>query len=213
MWVKICGVRDVVTARDVADLGPDAIGLNFHPESPRYVDFRTAERIVRALPVNVEPIGVFVNREPDDILEIALPLRMTTVQLHGDEPVEVAAGLIRSGLQVIRAIRIDEANADSLPETVAAYAGMPLRAVLVDARVSGVYGGTGRPAPWELIARVLQPSWPPLILAGGLTPDNVAAAIEVTHAWGVDTASGVETSPGVKDLELTRKFIAAAREG
>lgn len=211
MWVKICGLHDVDSARSIADLGPDAIGLNFHPQSPRFVDVRMAERIVRAIPSEVEPIALFVNRDPDDMLEIAVQLRISTIQLHGDEPPAVAASLAQSGLQVIRAVRVDESTIPALAATVQDHKDIPLRAVLVDARVAGQFGGSGRTAPWKLIADAWRPDWPPLILAGGLNPENVADAIAVTHPWGVDTASGVESSPGLKDVALARRFINAAR--
>lgn len=210
MWVKICGIRDVETARAISDLRPDAIGLNFYSQSPRSVDVRMAERIARALPVDVEPIGVFVNHDPEEIATICRHVRISTVQLHGDESPEVATALQQQGFQVIRALRIDAANVDTLPATMEAHSGS-LRAVLVDARTSGQYGGTGHTAPWTLLAAHWRPDWPPLILAGGLTPENVGEAIGRLHPWGVDTASGVESSVGMKDPALAKQFIASAR--
>jgi phosphoribosylanthranilate isomerase len=112
---------------------------------------------------------------------------------------------------VIRAVRVDESTIPALAATVQDHKHIPLRAVLVDARVAGQFGGSGRTAPWKLIADAWRPDWPPLILAGGLIPENVADAIAVTHPWGVDTASGVESSPGLKDVALARRFINAAR--
>jgi phosphoribosylanthranilate isomerase len=211
MWVKICGVRDVDSARAVSDLRPDAIGLNFHPASPRCVDIRMAERIVRSLPTEVEPVGVFVNRTAAEIMEIAAQLRLFTVQLHGDESPSVAEELTRSGLKVIRAMRVDEATADWLPVAVGDFRSISLKGVLIDARVAGQYGGSGQSAPWDRIAAHWKPEWPSLILAGGLTPANVASAIAATRPWGVDTASGVESSPGIKDIPLVRRFIESAR--
>jgi phosphoribosylanthranilate isomerase len=213
MWVKICGIRDVETARTVADLRPDAIGLNFFPQSPRLVDVRMAERICRALPVEVEPIGVFVNHDADDVLSICQHCRITTVQLHGDESPQAAVHLAEQGLDVIRAVRVDEAAIQQLPGTIAAHSAASLRGVLVDSRASGQFGGTGITAPWEPLAAAWKCEWPSLILAGGLTPANVALAVASVRPWGVDTASGVESSPGVKDLALVKDFITAARRG
>lgn len=211
MFVKICGVRDVDTARAVADCRPDAIGLNFYQQSSRWLDVRMAERICRALPPEVEPIGVFVNHAVDDILEIARNCRIATAQLHGDEEPEVASLLIAAGLQVIRALRIDEQNVDRLSEIVAEYRDIPLRAMLVDARVAGAYGGSGRTAPWEAIGAKWQSDWPPLMLAGGLTPANLSAAISTVRPWGIDTAGGVETFPAIKDTAKVRSFIDTVR--
>lgn len=211
MFVKICGVRDVETAMAVAACAPDAIGLNFYPQSARWLDIRMAERITRALPVHIEPVGVFVNHAVDEILEVARNCRMATVQLHGDEPVSVAAELSEAGLDVIRALRIDESNVAALPELIAAYRDVPLKAVLIDARAAGVYGGSGQVAPWEAIAAQWRCEWPPLLIAGGLTADNVAQAVRTLTPWGVDTAGGVESAPAAKDLAKVQRFIDAAR--
>ncbi|OAI52717.1 hypothetical protein AYO47_05970 [Planctomyces sp. SCGC AG-212-M04] len=213
MFVKICGIRDVDTARAVADYAPDAIGLNFYRQSSRWLDVRMAERICRSLPSSVEPIGVFVNHSVDEILETTKNCRISTAQLHGDEPAQLAAQLIEAGLEVIRALRISDQNVAQLPMLIDEYRGIPLRAVLVDARVEGVYGGSGKTAPWEAIGVAWQCAWPPLILAGGLTPANIGDAIRTGHPWGVDTAGGVESSPAIKDLAKVRSFIENARAG
>ncbi len=213
MFVKICGIRDVDTARRVADCRPDAIGLNFYRQSARWLDVRMAERICRSLPTEVEPVGVFVNHSLEEILEITRNCRIATAQLHGDEPVELASRLVDAGLRVIRAMRIDDANVSRLAEFVAEYESVPLRALLVDARMAGAYGGTGRTAPWEPLAAAWQCDWPPLLLAGGLTPENVGTAIQTSACWGVDTAGGVESSPGIKDLSRVSAFVQSARTG
>ncbi len=211
MFIKICGIRDVDTARMVADCGPDAIGLNFYPQSTRWLDVRMAERICRTLPPDVEPVGVFVNHPVDEILEITKNCRIVTAQLHGDEPVDVAAQLVAAGLKVIRALRVDEQNVAQLATQAAAYQGVPLRAFLIDAKVAGMYGGSGRTAPWQAITVAWRPDWPPLILAGGLTPSNIGTAIAAVRPWGVDTAGGVESSTAIKDAAKVRAFIDNAR--
>ena len=211
MFVKICGIRDVDTARAVADCGPDAIGLNFYKQSSRWLDVRMAEGICRSLPADVEPVGVFVNHSVEEILETTKNCRIRTVQLHGDEGPQIASPLIDAGLEVIRALRIDDQNVSQLAELVGDYRDVPLRAILIDAKVAGVYGGSGQTAPWQAIAAAWQCDWPPLILAGGLTPANIGEAIGAARPWGVDTAGGVESSPAIKDPAKVRAFIDNAR--
>ncbi|MCA9080995.1 MAG: phosphoribosylanthranilate isomerase [Planctomycetaceae bacterium] len=213
MWLKICGVTRPELARQIAALGPDAIGLNFYSHSVRCVDRQSAEQIVRELPERVEPVGVFVNHSATEVIGIAASLGLRTVQLHGDEPVSVARTLTDAGLQIIRAFRVDESGLADVKQQLADYTttGVPLRACLVDARVAGQYGGTGERAPWDLLRKEWPKDWPPLVLAGGLTAENVATAIEQVRPWGVDTASGVEASPGVQDLAVVASYITAAR--
>jgi phosphoribosylanthranilate isomerase len=216
MWVKICGIRDVPTALEVAKLRPDAIGLNFFAKSPRNVPVDIAAEIVRALPESVEPIGLFVNHS---IAEVESTLKQTglkTVQLHGDETPEFLAELtkLRPDVQILRAYRMGEAGLAPLDEYLAVCRalGVTIRAVLVDALVAGQFGGTGQTVPWEsLRSGYRRAEWPPLILAGGLTPDNIGEAIRTAEPWGVDVAGGVESAPGVKNIARVERFIAEAR--
>lgn len=212
MWVKICGVRDVATAMLVAEAGGDAVGLNFYPKSARYVAPEHARDIVSRLPKFVEPVGLFVNASVDDIRKTAHNCGLRTLQLHGDEPPELMAELRE--FRLLRAFRVGseglaelDAYLDRLTELQ-----VPLWGCLVDAKVDGVYGGTGERAPWELLASewTLR-SRPPLILAGGLTAANVAAAVGMCAPWGVDVAGGVEAAPAVKDPRLVRLFCENAR--
>lgn len=211
MWIKICGIRDAETAAAVGALRPDAIGLNFYAKSVRSVTAREAAAIVAALPGGVEPVGVFVNHALDEIRAICAACGLNTVQLHGDEPPELVTQL--RPLRVIRAIRLGRDAASSSLQAVAALGqgGWPVRAVLVDAHVPGSYGGTGEAAPWDVLSGGWRREWPPLILAGGLTAENVAEAVRAVRPWGIDVASGVESSPGVKDLDRVARFIKAAR--
>lgn len=208
--VKICGVTTPADAALAAELGADAVGLNFYPRSPRYVDEATARAIVAALPPYVEPVGLFVNETIDHARDVARRLGLRTLQWHGDKlptwpdaatrfipafPVRDAASL-----HAITAYLDRCREENRLPA-----------AVLVDAHVAGSYGGTGQPAPWHLLAD-FRPGVP-LLLAGGLNPDNVAAAVRAVRPFAVDVASGVESRPGVKDADRLRSFMEAVRQG
>lgn len=212
IWIKICGIRDVETGRAVADLGPDAVGLNFYAGSARAVSPETAREVVGGLPASVAPVGVFVNHAPADVISICRHVGLSTVQLHGDESPEMLPRL--DGLHIIRALRVGGESLEPVAEHLQriAAAGVTLSACLVDGDVPGAYGGTGHRAPWELLADGWdRKHWPPMVLAGGLSPGNVVDAIRTVRPWGVDVASGVESSPGEKDLELVAQFITAAR--
>jgi phosphoribosylanthranilate isomerase len=217
MWVKICGIRDVKTATQIAALNPEAVGLNFFAKSPRSVDVETAAKISSTIPEAIERIGLFVNHAAGDVLDICQRCSIDTAQLHGDETPEFLAELksTRPDLKLLRAFRVDATDccskiADYLAKC--GQLGVTLDGCLVDSRAEGEYGGTGHTAPWDLLADQYDSrGWPRLILAGGLMPENVAEAIRVTRPWGVDVASGVESSRGVKDVSLVEKFIEAAR--
>lgn len=211
MWIKICGIRDVDTARAVAELRPDAIGLNFFQRSSRSVSVEVAAEIVRSLPAGIEPIGLFVDHNLATIRSICDAVGLDSIQLHGDEPPEFIAQL--APRQVLRAFRIGDEGLAGMATYLAECGRLNAfpRACLLDARVDGSYGGTGHTAPWDLIVRDYQPGWPPLVLAGGLHPGNLAAAIATVQPWGVDVASGVESAPGIKSLPLVQQFIELAR--
>lgn len=217
--VKICGVTTPQDAVNAAGAGADAIGLNFYARSPRCVKSETAREIAEALRGGALVIGVFVNHGPDEVARLADRVPLGAVQLHGDETPEYLAAL-PAGLPVIRAMRIGPAGLAPAAafRDACSGAGRPLAGVLLDASVpaapgeEAVYGGTGLRLDWPRVAaerRLLAGT--PLLLAGGLTPGNVAQAIRSSGAEGVDTASGVEVSPGVKDDELVRRFVTAAR--
>ncbi len=211
MWIKICGVRDVRTARDVAALGPDAIGLNFFSASPRRVDAAAAAEIVKALPEEVAPVGVFVNAEAEEIRQTAQQAGLSIIQLHGDEPPELLHAL--GDFRLIRAFRMDDAGIKPIAQELDRLRELDVNlfACLIDAYVPGRYGGTGKTVAWDRICEEWNREHPPLVLAGGLTPDNVGAAIATCSPFGVDVAGGVESEPGVKDLALVEKFIENAR--
>lgn len=210
-WVKLCGVRDVESAGALAGLKPDAIGLNLYPPSTRYVSPEVAAEICEMLPESVLRVGVFVNSTLVEILRLVSTVGLEAVQLHGDEPAELV-GQLRAALPevpVIRAWRVDAGGLGTLVEYLESHSEWP-DAILVDAKVAGHYGGTGQTAPWDVL-RDYRPDWPPLILAGGLHGGNVAEAIATVHPFGVDTAGGIESAPGVKDVKRARTFVNAAR--
>ncbi len=209
--IKICGVTTVDDALMVAEAGADAVGLNFYPASPRYASPGTAKAIVAALPSDVTKVGLFVHSPARDTVEAFERLGLDIIQLHGDEPPEYAAEL--GGRPVIKAFRL---GADGLSTAVeylrrCRQLGCLPALCLFDSRVPGVYGGTGQVADWTELKEYPSEDWhPPLVLAGGLTPENVASAIEHVRPSAVDTASGVESSPGRKDPGLVRRFVAEA---
>lgn len=200
LWVKVCGVLSVEQASMVVDAGVDAIGLNFVPTSKRRIAVETADTIVRALGGAVEWVGVFANQAEHEVRAIAEELGLDRIQLHGDEPPEF---LRPWGSRVYKALRI--ASAEDLARE-GHYSGDRL---LLDSKVFGALGGTGHCFEWALAREVAGRRR--LVVAGGITEENVADAVAQLRPFGVDTASGVESSPGVKDRARTRRFVENAR--
>jgi phosphoribosylanthranilate isomerase len=202
--VKICGVTRLEDARAVWAAGADALGLNFYPRSPRYVEAATAAALARTRPALGAVVGVFVNESPDIIRARVRECGLTAVQLHGDEPPEACTGF---GVPVIKALRVRG------PEDVArarAYIGAgDVTTLLLDGAAPG-YGGGGVGFDWSLVAR-LSDAGVPVLVAGGLNPGNVQEAVRATKPYGVDVASGVEVSPGIKDADAVRAFVRAVR--
>ena len=200
--VKICGITRPEDAEQAASLGAWAVGFNFWPGSKRRCDPAVAAGIARALRRRVEPVGVFVNPTLDEVVRLAEGVGLTHVQLHGDEgPSFCTAVAERTGARVIKALRIGS-GAD-IRDAERFHTDFHL----LDAAAGLAYGGTGRTFDWRLIAQ--RHSHVPLILSGGLTPENVADGIAAVHPWGVDVASGVEAEPGIKDPAKVEAFIAA----
>lgn len=207
--IKICGVTTPEDARLAADAGVDAVGLNFFPKSPRFVTPARAAALVRALPPFTAPVGVFVGTPMRQACAIAFQLGLRGVQTYpgGTDPEEDAFPFAH-----VPAFRVkDAAGLDQIRDYVDAAAALGRRpsAVLIDSHVEGQFGGTGRAAPWELLAG-FDPGVP-IILAGGLTPENVGDAITLVKPWGVDVASGVESAPGRKQPGLVERFVKNAR--
>ncbi len=216
--VKICGITTIDDARHAASAGADAIGLNFYTRSPRYVDVERAREIADVVGTDVARVGVFVNATVEQIYDIADRVGLNWIQLHGDEPPEFLGQFAER--RMIRALRIgrSKASSENPLEQVVNYlhdckvGGRLPNAVMVDARVENQYGGTGETIDWDALAG--EREWlfdRPLVLAGGLTADNVSAAIRRVRPQAVDTASGVESAPGRKDPLLVERFVRAAR--
>lgn len=199
--VKICGITRVEDALAAAAAGADAIGLVFYAKSPRAVDIEQAREILAALPPFVTSVGLFVDAERSELERILASVPLDLLQFHGDESVQQCEAF---GRPYIKALRVKAG--DDIAAQVACYPSA--QGILLDAYVEGVPGGTGEAFDWSLIPQALSK---PLILAGGLRPDNVAEAVSRVRPYAVDVSGGVEASKGVKDVEKVGAFIRAAR--
>jgi phosphoribosylanthranilate isomerase len=197
--VKICGLTNWPDARLAVDAGADALGFNFYPLSPRYIDPREAAGIVRRLPATVTKVGVFVNEPGETVCAIARAVRLDAAQLHGEETPPLVRELAGS-LPVIKAFRIRRGF--SLAR-LGRYAGA--RAFLLDGFRAGLKGGTGHRFDWGLARRASR--YGRIILAGGLRPENVAEAIALARPYAIDVCSGVETRPGKKAPARVRELM------
>ena len=204
--VKFCGITNLDDGREAARLGAWAIGLNHHPESPRFCEPQVAAEIGAALKRRLEIVGVFVNPTLDELAAAAEDESLTMIQLHGDEgPAFCQEAARRTGCKVIKALRV-RSGAD-----IRAAEAYRTDFHLLDAHRPGTPGGTGESFDWELLAG--RRSEVPLILAGGLTPENVADGVAAARPFAVDVASGVEAEPGVKDHALMARFVESAQRG
>lgn len=199
--IKICGVTRPEDARIAAELGADAIGLVFYAPSPRNVGVEQARAIIAAVPPFVTAVGLFVDPSMDQVESVLRRCPLGLLQFHGDEAPDFCAGF---GLPYIKAARVS-ADAD-LVQYLSPYHGA--QGWLLDAYHDRLYGGTGESFDWKLIPRQLAR---PVILSGGLTPDNVAAAVRQVRPWAVDVSSGVEASKGIKDAAKIAAFIAGVK--
>ncbi|GEJ59374.1 phosphoribosylanthranilate isomerase [Anaeromyxobacter diazotrophicus] len=198
--VKICGITRLEDALLAASLGADALGFNLWPGSKRHVDAEAARAIVDRLPPLVTAVGVFVNQPPPTVMALAAAAGVQVVQLHGDERWEDVNGY---PLPALKAVRL------AGPESLADLHRYRVRGFLLDAPSPG-YGGSGDRCDWALARQVA--AQVPVLLAGGLTPENVAEAVRTVRPWAVDVASGVEAAPGVKDPDKLRRFIERATQ-
>lgn len=202
--VKICGITNEEDARVAVEAGADALGFIMYRKSPRFVDRAMVQRIIAGLPPFVVPVGVFVNEEPAMVRELMDFCGFGLAQLHGDESAAYAQALGRPAMKALRLK--DRASFLALAEF---HGRANVRGFVIDAFSEQAYGGTGQTVDWSLAAEVARSSR--VLLAGGLTPDNVADAIGHVRPYGVDVSSGVEASPGKKDHGKVQAFIRAAK--
>ncbi len=205
--LKICGITRAEDARQLCELGVESLGVNYWPQSKRYIDPEEASVFLRAVAGKIVRVGVFVNADP------ALPQRLVErgdldlVQFHGDETPEYCRPFVKGGIPFIKAIGVK--NAASL-ESIHDFGAT---ALLLDAHAPGVYGGTGAVFDWDLAASlILANPATPVVLAGGITQQNAAKAVELVRPAALDVASGAEISPGVKDFGKVQGLIQALSE-
>ena len=200
--VKICGITNLEDALAATDAGADALGFVFYRESPRHIFPEEAARIISLLPPFSQTVVLVVNEQPETVNESASLCSIDMVQLHGDEPPEQTSRLER---RIIKAFRVRALTClEPMKDFTAA-------AFLLDAFSPSFYGGTGKAFNWEIAAEAVKRN-PHIILAGGLTPENVADAVRQVRPFAVDVSSGVESAPGKKDHAKVREFIRNAKE-
>lgn len=198
--IKICGLTREQDALEACSLGADILGFNLVPESKRYIDPYTVRDIIRSMPPFVSKVGIFADEDLQVVNDLASFMGLDAVQLHGHED-ETYCGKVKAC--VIKAVRVGGA------EDLLGLEGYDVSAFLLDARVEGELGGTGRTFPWKVAEDFCRRNR--VIAAGGLNAANVAEAVRILTPYGVDSASGVESAPGIKDPDLMEAFIRAAR--
>ncbi len=202
MKVKVCGITSYEDAAMALDQGVDALGFNFFPSSPRYIRPADARLIVRRIPPFIVSVGLFVNVAcQDEVSRTARTAGVQVLQLHGDESPEYCRELAEWPL--IKALRISKGE---IPEKLEEY---PVQGFLLDVKDDTLFGGTGKSFDWNLAGSIKRIR--PIILAGGLRPDNVREAIRIVRPYGVDVCSGVESAPGKKDAAKLIEFMNEVR--
>jgi len=202
--IKICGIKTLDDALAAIDAGADYLGFNFYPKSPRFIEKQACADIASILKEkypHIKRVGVFVNSSVEEMKDILVACSLDLAQLHGDETSEMLNALDSKGFKAFRGI----------PDDVNGFARDDAPALLVDASVKGLYGGSGVTADWDGAAELAKKYL--LLLAGGLTPENVAQAVGRVKPWGVDVASGVESAPGKKDPSKMKALVQAVRNG
>jgi len=200
--IKICGIKTLNDALDAIEAGTDYLGFNFYPKSIRFIekdDCADITSILKKEHPHIKLVGVFVNSSAEDVKNILGICSLDLAQLHGDETPEMFSALDAKAFKAFR----------GNPENIDGFEREDAPALLVDASVKGVYGGSGVTADWLGAAELAKKY--PLLLAGGLTPENVAEAVRQVKPWGVDVASGVESAPGEKDVAKMKEFVQAIR--
>lgn len=201
MRIKICGIKTISDALAALDAGADMLGFNFYPKSPRHIGVGTCRDIMSVMRKygHVTYVGVFVNASIEDVRATMDTCGLNLAQLHGNETSAMMRSLYGKAFKAFRGI----------PENLNGFARDDAPALLVDASVKGAFGGTGVTADWMGAAELARHY--PILLAGGLTPENVARAVRQVRPWGVDVASGVESAPGSKDAVKMKAFVKAVR--
>jgi phosphoribosylanthranilate isomerase len=200
--IKICGIKTLKDALAAIESGADYLGFNFYPKSVRFIEKSVCAEITSVLKhehPHIKFVGVFVNLPVGEVKDILQTCSLDLAQLHGDETPETFAQLAPHAFRAFRGI----------PESNAGYERNEAPAMLIDAAVKGVYGGSGVTADWTAAAELAKKY--PLLLAGGLTPENVADSVKQVNPWGVDVASGVESAPGEKDAGKMSAFVQAVK--
>jgi len=200
--IKICGITSVGDAQAAAEAGADAIGLMLWGPSKRFVTNTKAAEIVRSLPPFVSKVGVFVDATAEEVLRAVKEIGLDTIQLHGEETPEFCKQF--APLKVMKAFRVKDAS------SLVTLTDYNTDAWLLDSYVAGEKGGTGAVFNWDLAVQA-KDSGKPIVLAGGLTPENIAEAVHEVWPYAVDVSSGVESAPGKKDAEMIRRFVEAIR--
>ena len=201
LFVKICGVTNLDDALCASEAGADAIGLNFYPRSGRVIVPREAASIAKAVPAGILRVGVFVNPSREEVFSILREVKLSALQFSGNESMEQISGF---GLPIYKAIHVAHRG------SIAEMESYNVEAFLLDTHKEGEFGGTGKVFDWKIGLSAKR--FGKIIIAGGLTPENVSDAVKTVSPYGVDVSSGVEKSPGKKDPDKIRKFIARARE-
>ena len=207
MIVKICGIKRIEDAITAIDAGADLLGFNFYPQSSRYISPENCAQIVAKINESGKKaisVGVFVNEPLESINAIIQSCNLDLVQLCGDESEEEMRILGKLAFKAVRPKSLEEGGS-----LLQRFARQNAPALLVDAYKKGAYGGTGETGDWAIADHLARQA--PILLAGGLNPENVAEAVAAVNPWGVDVASGVESSPGVKEASKVLAFIAAAK--
>lgn len=198
--VKICGITRLQDAMDACDMGVDLLGFNFVPESPRYINPYAAREIIDSLPPFVTSVGIFADEDPAVVNDITGFIRLDAVQLHGSEDEKYCRDL---NTTIIKAVRVGSRS------DLEGMEGFNVAAYLLDSKVDGMLGGSGKSFPWEMASTLCKGK--KVFVAGGLAPGNVGEAVRLLTPFGVDTASGVESQPGIKDPVLMERFITEAK--
>ena len=201
LFVKICGITNTEDALVAVEAGADAIGFIFVPNTPRFIEVAAAREIAGGVPERVKKVGVFVDEPVEAVNRLAREVPLDLVQLHGSMSPEAAALVEVPFVKVVRvsgAIDVEQLKA------------YKARAYLLDTYVEGAHGGTGKTFDWDLALPVVAAGLP-VLLSGGLTPENAAEAVQRVRPFGVDVSSGVEASPGKKDHAKVRAFVANAK--